>query len=137
DTENESGLTDDILDQLKGLFDNDQEAWSKLKSLNASSKDRQLTAVRSAIYKFMPEFSNLRVRRKPRLHMSIDKNGQSLNVAQLSQGEKSLMALIGDIARRLAVMNPSLENPLMGDGIVLIDEVDMHLHPKWQRTLIA
>ncbi|MFA0155927.1 AAA family ATPase [Vibrio sp. 10N.261.46.A3] len=137
DTENESGLTDDILDQLKGLFDDDQEAWSKLKSLNASSKDRQLTAVRSAIYKFMPEFSNLRVRRKPRLHMSIDKNGQSLNVAQLSQGEKSLMALIGDIARRLAVMNPSLENPLMGDGIVLIDEVDMHLHPKWQRTLIA
>ena len=46
------------------------------------------------------------------------------------------MALIGDIARRLAVMNPELEDPLRGDGIVLIDEVDMHLHPQWQRSLI-
>ncbi|MEZ9131626.1 AAA family ATPase [Vibrio breoganii] len=137
DTENESGLSDDIFEQLKGVLGDDQETWSKLNQLKASNKDRQLTAVRSAIYKFMPEFSNLKVRRKPRLHMSIDKNGQALNVAQLSQGEKSLMALIGDIARRLAVMNPAMKNPLKGDGIVLIDEVDMHLHPKWQRTLIA
>ena len=136
DTENESGLSDEILDQIKGVLGDDQETWSKLNKLKASSKDRQLTAVRSAIYKFMPEFSNLRVRRKPCLHMSIDKNGESLDVAQLSQGEKSLMALIGDIARRLAVMNPGLKNPLIGEGIVLIDEVDMHLHPQWQRRLI-
>lgn len=46
------------------------------------------------------------------------------------------MALVGDIARRLAMMNPSLENPLHGDGIVLIDEVDLHLHPTWQRSII-
>ena len=46
------------------------------------------------------------------------------------------MALVGDIARRLAMMNQSMENPLHGDGIVLIDEVDLHLHPKWQRSLI-
>lgn len=136
DTENESGLSDDMLESLRQLLGNDNETWVKLNELKASSKDRQLTAVRSAIYKFMPEFSNLRVRRKPRLHMSIDKNSEPFNVAQLSQGEKSLMALIGDIARRLAVMNPELENPLTGDGIVLIDEVDMHLHPKWQRSLV-
>ena len=46
------------------------------------------------------------------------------------------MALVGDIARRLAIMNPSLSNPLEGAGIVLIDEVDLHLHPQWQRRLI-
>ncbi len=137
DTENESGLSDDMLDKLQLMLGDEKETWARLKELKASSKDRQLTAVRTAIYNFMPEFSNLRVRRKPRLQMSIDKAGDTLNVAQLSQGEKSLMALIGDIARRLAVMNPSLDNPLMGDGIVLIDEVDMHLHPKWQRSLIA
>jgi len=136
DTENESGLTDDVLETLRLVLGDEHESWAKLKDLKASSRDRQLTAVRSAIYNFMPEFSNLRVKRKPRLHMSIDKNEEALDVAQLSQGEKSLMALIGDIARRLAVMNPDLENPLMGDGIVMIDEVDMHLHPKWQRSLI-
>ena len=59
-----------------------------------------------------------------------------LDVNQLSQGEKSLLALVGDIARRLAILNPSLDNPLHGEGVVLIDEVDLHLHPKWQQNLI-
>lgn len=136
DSENESGLSDEILDKLKDVLNDDQVTLTKLNELKASSKDRQLTAVRSAIYKFMPEFENLKIKRKPRLHMSIDKRRDSFDVAQLSQGEKSLMALIGDIARRLAVMNPGLENPLTGDGIVLIDEVDLHLHPKLQRTLV-
>lgn len=99
-------------------------------------KDIQLEAVRKAIYAFIPEFSNLRVRRKPRLHMSVDKNDKTLNVIQLSQGEKSLMAMVGDIARRLAMMNPKLDNPLQGKGIILIDEIDMHLHPQWQRQII-
>jgi len=137
DTENESTISDDVLEQIRTLLKTDKETWAKLNKFRVASKDRQLTAVRSAINRFMPEFSNLHVRRKPRLHMSIDKNGETLNVAQLSQGEKSLMALIGDIARRLAVMNPGLEDPLKGDGIVLIDEVDMHLHPQWQRSLIG
>jgi len=137
DTENESGISDELFEQLRNAIGGDNGTWAKLNELQASSRDRQLTAVRSAIYTFMPDFSNLRVRRKPRLHMSIDKNDNTLNVSQLSQGEKSLMALIGDIARRLAMMNPQLENPLEGDGIVLVDEVDMHLHPKWQRSLIA
>lgn len=135
DTENEAGISEELLSKLRPLFATDQDVWKQLTELNASAKDRQLTAVRSAIRQFMPHMDNLRVRRKPRLYMSIDKNGQTLNVAQLSQGEKSLMALVGDIARRLAMLNPALENPLAGDGIVLIDEVDLHLHPSWQRSL--
>lgn len=135
DSENESGIPKDFLNQIKPLLETNQDVWQQLQQLNASAKDRQLTAVRTAIRRFMPNMDNLRVRRKPRLYMAIDKNGETLNVAQLSQGEKSLMALVGDIARRLAMLNPALENPLAGDGIVLIDEVDLHLHPSWQRSL--
>lgn len=135
DTENESGISEDLLNKLKSQFETNQSVWQRLDELNASAKDRQLTAVRTAIRQFMPHMDNLRVRRRPRLHMAIDKNGETLNVAQLSQGEKSLIALVGDIARRLAMLNPALENPLTGDGIILIDEVDLHLHPSWQRSL--
>ncbi|MGK7956097.1 MAG: AAA family ATPase, partial [Crocosphaera sp.] len=135
DTENESAIPERLLNQLKPLLETNQDVWRQLNKLNASAKDRQLTAVRTAIGKFMPDLDNLRVHRKPRLHMAIDKNGDTLNVAQLSQGEKSLMALVGDIARRLAMLNPALDNPLEGDGVVLIDEVDLHLHPSWQRSL--
>lgn len=139
DSENEAAVPAEVLEQLqKVIAQTKSEAiWKELQKINASAKDRQLTAVRAAIETFMPGFSNLKVRRRPRLHMSIDKDGETLNVLQLSQGEKSLMALVGDIARRLAMMNPALENPLHGDGIVLIDEVDMHLHPQWARTIIA
>ncbi|MGO1247838.1 MAG: AAA family ATPase [Oceanisphaera sp.] len=137
DSENESGISAEMLEKLLKTVGKDSELWDELQQLSASSRDRQLTAVRTAISNFMPGFSNLQVRRKPRLFMSIDKDGETLNVLQLSQGEKSLMALVGDIARRLAMMNPAMANPLAGDGIVLIDEVDMHLHPTWQRSIIA
>lgn len=109
---------------------------TSLKKIEYEHQDKQLTAVRTAITAFMSDLSNIRVQRKPRLHMAVDKDGKSLNVMQLSQGEKSLMALVGDIARRLAMMNPNLDDPLQGDGIILIDEVDMHLHPSWQRNLV-
>ena len=99
-------------------------------------KDPQIQSVRTAIEAFMPGVSNLRVDRKP-LRMLVDKGGETLNVHQLSQGEKSLLALVGDIARRLAIMNPGLEHPTDGRGIVLIDEVDLHLHPRWQKDLIC
>jgi predicted ATP-binding protein involved in virulence len=108
-----------------------------VKQLKATTQDPQLSAVRSAIRTFMSNFENLRIQRQPHLQMLVDKNGKTLNVAQLSQGEKSMMALVGDIARRLAMMNPALENPLEGLGIVLIDEIDLHLHPNWQRTIVA
>ncbi|WP_454565523.1 AAA family ATPase [Pseudomonas sp. AIG] len=136
DSENETGISDTALAEISEKFGTASDVWNTLANLKASSRDRQLTAVRSAIAAFMPGFSNLRVQRKPRLHMAIEKDGVTLNVAQLSQGEKSMMALVGDIARRLAMMNQSLDNPLHGDGIVLIDEVDLHLHPRWQRSLI-
>lgn len=106
-----------------------------LNKLNEAS-DSQLNSVRTAISKFLPEFENIRVERKPRIHLAVDKNGKHLNLEQLSQGEKLTMAMVGDIARRLTILNPNLENPLLGEGIVLIDEAELHMHPKWQRSFI-
>jgi predicted ATP-binding protein involved in virulence len=118
-------------------FGTDSDVWKTLANVKASTRDRQLTAVRSALTAFMPDFTNLRVQRKPHLHMAIDKHGATFNVTQLSLGERSLIALVGDMARRLAMMNPSMDNPLHGDGIVLIDEVELRMDPQWQLGLIA
>lgn len=96
--------------------------------------DRELDAVRNAIYKFMPEFNKIRVRRNP-LQMVVEKKGEQLAVNQLSDGEKTYIALVGDLCRRLVLANPTLENPLEGEGIVLIDELDLHLHPQWQTEI--
>lgn len=97
--------------------------------------NHQLEAVRDALTQFIPEFKNLTVRRNP-LRMEVDKNGERLIINQLSDGEKCLIAMVGDLARRMAIANPLLDNPQKGEGIVLIDEIDLHLHPKWQRIVI-
>ena len=102
---------------------------------NLNSRNRQLEAVRQAIYALLPGFSDLRVRRSP-LRMTVTKQGQELIVNQLSDGEKCLLAMVGDLARRLAIANPGLENPREGSGVILIDEIELHLHPKWQREII-
>ena len=64
------------------------------------------------------------------------KRGVELRVDQLSSGERSFLSLAGDLARRLAMLNPDAPDPLKGEGVVLIDEVELHLHPKWQRRFI-
>jgi len=70
--------------------------------------------------------------------LMLQKGEAELEVSQLSGGEKSLFALVSDIARRLAIANPDSEDPLReGGGIVLIDEIDLHLHPRWQRKVIT
>ncbi len=100
------------------------------------NESKELRAVEKAIEQFLPEYNHLRVKRVPRPHLLIDKKGVPFNLEQLSDGEKNLIALVGDIARRLAIGNPAKSKPLEGDGIILIDEIDLHLHPKWQRLVV-
>lgn len=61
-----------------------------------------------------------------------------LPVSQLSNEYKCAFSLIADIAYRMTTLNPQLlENVLtMGHGIVLIDEIDLHLHPSWQQHIL-
>ncbi|NCC65592.1 MAG: hypothetical protein EOM15_13155, partial [Spirochaetia bacterium] len=77
----------------------------------------------------------LAIKRNP-LRMQLEKDGKVLSVEQLSQGERDLLALVGDLTRRIVIANPSKEDPLTGEGIVLIDEIELHLHPKWQRQVV-
>ena len=100
------------------------------------TEDSQLRAVRQAITGFLPGFSRISVKRNP-LRMEVTKGEEKLRIEQMSDGEKCLFAMVGDLARRLAIANPERENPLAGSGIVLIDEIDLHLHPEWQRQVVS
>ncbi len=98
--------------------------------------DLQLEAVRSALEKFLPEYHDFRIKRQP-LRMVVTKGDQELIIDSLSVGETCFIALIGDIARRLSIANPRKRNPLEGEGVILIDEIDLHLHPAWQRRAVT
>jgi len=115
----------------------DYENQCKIEKGDLNYRDKSFNSVRKAMLVMLDNCAELRVARKPRLEMKIEKNGIQLNVSQLSDGEKCTMALFGDLARRLAIANPILENPLLGEGVVLIDEVELHMHPSWQRQILS
>lgn len=56
----------------------------------------------------------------------------------LSDGQRCMLAMVGDIAQKAAILNPHLGSRVLREipGIVLIDELDLHLHPIWQRRVI-
>jgi predicted ATP-binding protein involved in virulence len=56
----------------------------------------------------------------------------------LSDGQRILLTLIGDLVRRAVTLNPHLGDDVLKEtpGVILIDELDLHLHPKWQRRII-
>lgn len=61
-----------------------------------------------------------------------------LPLSQLSDGYRCALSMIGDIAYRMATLNPQLSGEVLKktEGIVLIDEVDLHLHPEWQQLIL-
>lgn len=113
----------------------DIENELKVQNHRYDFEDNQLSAVRRALALVFPEYREMRTRRRKPAGFVLRKGDEELRVDQLSDGEKCYMTLIGDIARRLAIFNP-MGDPLKGEGIILIDELELHLHPKWQGEAI-
>ena len=133
------------------------EWWLAQKTLSleqdSSAATRRLEILTDAVKRFLEDYTNLRAvgdltassmrdrgakydgGRPPTL--LLNKNDMTLDVRQLSDGERGLLALVFDLVRRLSLANPELDDPLQdGKAVVLIDELDLHLHPSWQRTVI-
>ncbi|MEM7535039.1 MAG: AAA family ATPase [Chloroflexota bacterium] len=86
---------------------------------------------------FLPGYTNLQAIANPTPTLTLDREGYALDVRYLSDGERNLLSLILDLTRRLTQANPTLDNPIRkGKAVVLIDELDLHMHPSWQRTVV-
>ena len=118
-------------------IENQLIATTRKAGIDRLISDPILDAVRKAMLSMFPNFENVRCERKNNT-LVLEKDGNVLNINQLSDGEKCTLALFGDIARRLAIANESvLIDSLHGQGVVLIDEIDLHLHPEWQRKIMG
>ena len=70
-------------------------------------------------------------------YLLIDKDEETFLLDQLSSGEKTVLLMVADIARRLVgVKENKSDNILETSGMILIDEIQMHLHPNWQRKIL-
>ncbi len=118
-----------------------------IQQLQRSQEIPEFTAVRMAmeqVFSSITGFSNVKVQFNLDTGdidiIYFDKNNEHVRipVSQLSDGYKCTISLIADIAYRMAILNPQLLDQVLTEteGIVLIDEIDLHLHPTWQKRIL-
>ena len=94
-----------------------------------------LAAVRFALDRLLPEMQFMRIDRKKR-HLVFNTVDGKVPLGQLSDGYQNMAAWCGDLLYRITETFPDRKNPLNTRGVLLIDEIDLHLHPVWRRKLV-
>ena len=143
DLSNEIKIIEQLLDEVddRSISLRLEQKRHELAALSATGNfeifSQQRKWVIEAVRCLLPDISDVFIDRSSGVtEVKVNLQGNKLNINQLSHGQKMLLGLAGDMARRLVTLNPLLKNPLLGRGIVLIDEIELHLHPKWQQTVI-
>jgi predicted ATP-binding protein involved in virulence len=142
----------DNIDTTASLFNNDvplrnAEEWLLQLDYTASKPSpiqkrmqKRCEEVKSLLVRLLPDveeinFSRLTERRpKPSVKMRTPYGWVSIH--DLSLGYKTLIAWMVDFASRMYDRYPQSSNPIAEPAIVLVDEIDLHLHPSWQRNLM-
>lgn len=126
------------------------EEWYFQKFLNfktSSNKSistlfqNQLEVIKSTLIEFLPDVLDLRIKSITNIgettSLEVKLNSKEwVNLRELSYGYQTMTALLVDISSKMMDKYPESKNPLAEPVIILIDEIDLHLHPKWQRLII-
>ena len=115
-------------------------AWMRVQETLQSERaqaGRGLSVFEDAVSRFLPGYARLRVDSNERPRLLINRGRSTMAVRQMSDGERGILALVLDLTRRLVQANPKMSDPVAeAEAVVLIDEIDLHLHPKWQRQIV-
>ncbi len=127
----------DFNDLVEWLQAAESEEFRRQRDDNPIWKSPAAEAVRGAVETTIPGASRLRVSADHELYVNMsapDGQESTLSMRDLSGGYRTLLSLVADLARRLAILSPSLGT--QAEAVVLIDEIDLHLHPRWQQTVL-
>ncbi|MBQ7585114.1 MAG: AAA family ATPase [Desulfovibrionaceae bacterium] len=120
-----------------------EEALEAVRTKNLEHHLPELQAVRQAVSKALGHYNEPYVSETPPKLLITKKEAPDipLNLHQLSDGCRTMLALVMDLSRRMAIANSGLpldlgETILHRPAIVLIDEIEQHLHPAWQQTVL-
>ncbi|MWB93147.1 AAA family ATPase [Flavobacterium sp. GA093] len=123
---------------VRNLFDNSSTlnpltAW--IIELDYRSGEEGINLVKEALQDFLPGivFHSIDKEKKQVIFETVD---GLISLDQLSDGYQNMAAWIGDLLFRITEAFRSYSKPLESRGLLLIDELDLHLHPKWQRKLL-
>ena len=132
----------DALSNRRGVHLAEFEDWMRVQEALSSERPATkdvLGAFDTAVTRFLPDYRNLRLGGESARgsFLLIDCGTGTLPVRQLSDGERGVLAMVLDLTRRLAQANPEMNDPATeAEAVVLIDEIELHLHPGWQRRIV-
>jgi predicted ATP-binding protein involved in virulence len=108
---------------------------STIKDFAVKKRDQ----VKQILIDLLPDINNIRFSTPTKENLNSFVEFQTpfgwVNIQQLSLGYKTMVAWMVDLAARMFERYPDSDNPLAEPAIVLVDEIDLHLHPKWQRKI--
>ncbi len=121
-----------IIDRIAHLAYREEDVTS-LHEINSI-----LNAIKKSIIHSMPNV-NVTYNTKIAEICVTDDAGFSILYSKLSDGYRCMISLIVDICRRMITLNPQLGEYAIDEtpGVILIDEIDLHLHPKWQKSVVS
>ena len=111
-------------------------------SIPEKKKIKEYEAFKNIVAEFMQKINDLN--EKPKIYYSsqleemvYQEGNNTMPITMLSAGYQSLLWIVMNLAYRWALLNPDItDNVNEAKGIVLIDEIDMHLHPKWKWNIV-
>lgn len=115
--------------------------WFKkweLASLQQGRPLGTLSGVKEAIKNCMEDWQDVKYDVVQNKLVATAQDGRTLPFNMLSDGVKNMIGMVADIAYRCVTLNPQFDGEAarLTPGIVLIDEIDLHLHPKWQHRVV-
>jgi len=109
------------------------ETWLKDKYLESKLEETPLiTSVKESLRRLMPNIKKIELEGSAIFY---HEKGHKARYWQISSGGKMIVAMVGDMIKRFYTAQPQIKDVSEFKGIVLIDELDQHLHPKWQKEL--
>lgn len=144
-----TSLSESQCDDCASLFHPDQrliniEEWLMQLDYAAKSNNRQaeerLNRIRELLCgNLFPEILEFRFESNDRLHnyTLFQTEDGWFRYTELGYGYQSMLSWVIDLCKRMFERYPASENPLQEEAIVLVDEIDLHLHPAWQRDIIS
>lgn len=114
------------------------QADYEAKTSKTADSIKQRAKVKALLIDILPEVKDLRITKTSRLgrHVEVKTPFGWVRISEMSLGYKSLIAWIVDFASRMFHYHRTKADPFNEPAVVLIDEIDLHLHPKWQRKIL-
>jgi predicted ATP-binding protein involved in virulence len=131
----------ELLNAEEWLLQADYAAHAGSNAATRKRAEKRRDEIKEVLINLLPDVEDIKVAQiteeQPKPGVEVKTPYGWVSIKDLSLGYKTLIAWMVDLASRMFDRYPNSPNPLAEPAVVLVDEIDLHLHPKWQRTLMS